>query len=205
MINSREKGCEFEREVAASLSTWWYGVPKALRRTPMSGGMFKTMSSDIVSELEGWPIGVECKHSTAWSWQDLFNPNWGTLGNFWSQCVKECVLEKSPMLVFRGNFGKTYVMYDTNSIGILVPKKLGYKKLCVHDPVGRKCSIIQLAALLSIQVIESLTSDNNYDDWDEDPENVVLYVKNAVSIPKLKEIRSIASVKFPLKGSTDKK
>ena len=108
----RSKGASFELDTSKKLSMWWYGVKKAIRRTPLSGGWSKTIASgDLICEFEdSWPFSVECKHNKSWSFNELFSENLGMIGKFWSQCVKESPKNKIPILIFRGNYGKTYVM-----------------------------------------------------------------------------------------------
>ncbi len=151
----RDKGSTFELDVADKLSIWWYRAKKVLRRTPMSGGWSKTAAAgDLISEFpNSWPFGIECKHNKSWSWNDLFNPSLGEIGSFWNQCVTECESGKIPVLVFRGNYGKTYVMVRTTDFNISeskldgpIVKRKGVKEI--------ESSIFQFDLMLKLDPLE---------------------------------------------------
>jgi hypothetical protein len=113
-INGRQKGANFELDVAWFVSMWWWGTPRVLRRTPMSGGWSKTSASgDLISELDPFPFSVECKFSVGWHMGELFNPGWGMLGDYWKQCIGDATHQrKIPMLCFKTNGSPIYVMME---------------------------------------------------------------------------------------------
>lgn len=108
----RAKGAGFELDVAWWFSYYWWGTPRAIRRTPMSGGWSKTSAGgDLISELDPFPFSVECKFSQGWHFGELFNKGWGELGSYWQQCKHDATRNKIPFLVFKGNGTAIYCMF----------------------------------------------------------------------------------------------
>ena len=144
-INSKNKGDEFEREIAQSISKWWYGVDntKIVRRTPGSGSFSDNHSADMYSEIPGFPFSIECKHSKDWEWADLWKPAGGTLMDFWKQCVGEVVKGTIPMLVFKGNRTKVFAMFRDSDFYI----PLNYSKygeiIKLQDCFGQNATIVK--------------------------------------------------------------
>lgn len=123
-INSRQKGANFELEVADILSKWWGGK---IRRVPLSGGHSKMSSSgDILPVDENrhlWPFSVECKKTAGWDFSDLLKipkADQDTLIAFWRQCTEDCDVynhnntkrPRIPILIFSANFQPVYAMLN---------------------------------------------------------------------------------------------
>lgn len=117
MINSKNKGSEFERAVAKML-TLWSGYE--FHRTPMSGALHWTNDKRVVSDIvppqelidEGWPFSIECKKvENSWEFNCFLDGTSQTLKEHWKQCcddaVRECMV---PMLVFSKNRRDIFVM-----------------------------------------------------------------------------------------------
>lgn len=182
----RNKGSSFELDTASKFSMWWYNCKKVIRRTPMSGGWSRTMASgDLICELDSsFLFSIECKHSKSWSFNDLFTADMGTLGKYWDQCRGESPDNKIPILVFRGNYGKTYVMLPKSEV-TMNEKLLGAPIVELDDPSSNRVIIFTLDALLKLDPISLLKN------------NVFTRVK--ISPETLESERIIAFEKF---GST---
>src|SRR5574339_58315 len=78
---SRNKGNELEREVAKAFSTWLYGRPDILARTPLSGGWEGSKLGDITAnpaklmelKLPMPKLYVECKNRDGLLSETFFN------------------------------------------------------------------------------------------------------------------------------------
>ena len=153
----RNKGASFELDVSKKLSVWWYGVKKAIRRTPMSGGWSKTMAAgDLICEFEdSWPFSIECKHNKSWSFNELFLDGLGMIGKFWSQCVNESPKNKIPVLVFRGNYGKTYVLIKKSDM-VISESILNGKIVSLKDQFNEPVLIFMFDLLLKLDPIKML-------------------------------------------------
>lgn len=111
-INSRNKGSEYERKVAKSLSKWW-GEP--FQRTPMSGGLHwkndNRVAGDIVTPNDSkFPFTIECKKRENWTIEQLIKET-GDIEKWWGQVLNDCERSRmKPMLIFSKNFAPDYVM-----------------------------------------------------------------------------------------------
>jgi hypothetical protein len=172
----RDKGAGFELDVADKMSLWWFGVKRAIRRTPMSGGWSKTKAAaDLISELDPFPFSVECKHNKSWTFLDLFNPTLGELGSFWTQCKKQRPPNTIALLVFRGNFGKTYVMFRDAEFPLLDllegPELLKRRLVRTHDQDGEEITITHFEDCLlkynpeALIVTGTVTTLRNVEIW----------------------------------------
>jgi hypothetical protein len=133
----RAKGAGFELDVAWYFSHYWWGTPRAIRRTPMSGGWSKTSAGgDLISEVDPFPFSVECKFSVAWHFGELFNKGWGELGSYWEQCKGDATRGKIPLLVFKGNGTAIYCMFPTNRFEGMFEARHGRAHSVDKDDLG---------------------------------------------------------------------
>lgn len=101
IINGRNKGGTFERNVAKQVSTWT-GV--AFARTPLSGGW--NQQGDITpkdpEEMVDFPFNLELKNQEVLSVPAIFNMKDNqTIRAWWQQCVDDAKKSKRiPMLIF---------------------------------------------------------------------------------------------------------
>lgn len=88
-MSARDKGNQFERDVAAMFNDTFY--PLTFRRTPLSGGWDKTfIQGDISCDNKKFNLVVECKnHKT------LHCPQW------WKQVDSDTPRHKYPLLVMK--------------------------------------------------------------------------------------------------------
>lgn len=199
-INSRDKGCNFERDVSWFVSLWWWGTPRAISRTPMSGGWHKTIAAgDLISEVDPMPLSIECKCAQDWHYGELFNKGWSTLGGYWEQCVGDAShQQKHPMLVFKSNGTPVYVMMEKSSLPFLTPQ---HNRIFTTDPRGVEVVILKMKEdlfhLPLQQVYESLMSK----ELDIYPYEMFLKLRAKTREklpPKAGDLPEIAKVKFPI-------
>lgn len=121
---SRDKGANFERDVARAFSEA-YGM--TFRRTPLSGGWAQdadVAAGDVVCvddpEFE-WCI--ECKKSEGWRLESLLTGDRAWFDNWWQQLLDECPDGKWPVLIFSRNRCPKFaaVEYD-QGWSLLAPK-----------------------------------------------------------------------------------
>lgn len=111
-INGKNKGSEYERKIAKSLSGWWQ---EPFQRTPASGGLQwqndNRVAGDIVTpEKSKFPFVVECKKRENWNIEQLIKDT-GDIEKWWAQVTKDCTRTSlRPMLIFSKNFAPDYVM-----------------------------------------------------------------------------------------------
>lgn len=112
--NSRTKGTRGELDVAKLFSKW---CGETIRRTPMSGGWSNAkfgVSADLVCAKKAFPFSVEVKHHEGWVLDDLVTgvrkDHVTSIAQWWAQCINECPLKKTPLLVFRRNLQPWLVM-----------------------------------------------------------------------------------------------
>lgn len=107
---SRDKGNNFELDIAKKLSEWW-GVERAFRRTPLSGAWDKRMAPGDLVLPDGFPLEIECKNFEGWDLLHLFTcPEKGLLNKYWRQAVGECRPNLKPMMAFTRNFMPAFFM-----------------------------------------------------------------------------------------------
>lgn len=103
MVNARDKGNEWERQVAKDLSEAW-GID--LRRTPLSGGWSKGEASDILPSDRGktFLFSIEIKHNAS-SGVDLWGMMRGGEGEFlrghFEQATRSAGQDKVPILIVK--------------------------------------------------------------------------------------------------------
>jgi len=106
-INSKRKGDDSEREVAAFLSRW---VCEKFARVPSSGGLAKNWGGnrnfvgDVVpvNENSVFPFSIESKFYKEVKFGDLGRRN--KIYSFWRQACRDAELAKKfPMLIVRKN------------------------------------------------------------------------------------------------------
>lgn len=117
---SKSKGSNFERQIAKTLSRYFFGVDDRLKRTPLSGGFSKSYKGDIFEDLSvkisddpvisntpQWPFSVECKkQEVPLDIPSLLSDN-SVFWKFWDQCSSQIKgtpeAGKIPMLIFSKN------------------------------------------------------------------------------------------------------
>jgi Holliday junction resolvase len=110
-INSRQKGCRAERDVAGMLERWWRELEPGCRfvRTPSSGGWstgdvraeFRA-SGDVMTMAKHFPFTVEIKHRVEWSWDRLRAGKASPVWKWWRQAQAQGVEQGlEPMLWMR--------------------------------------------------------------------------------------------------------
>jgi hypothetical protein len=110
---SKNKGAEFERKVAKIFGKHFFQNPKALIRSPRSGG--GSWKGDIVPNPEfpnvKFDFCIECKKQEKWDFTSVFK-NFGEslLCKFWIQTLRECPKDKIPILVFSKNNSPIFVL-----------------------------------------------------------------------------------------------
>lgn len=113
MKNPKNKGNNFERQVAKIFSDW-AGVK--FMRTPASGAIHnfkdKRVVSDIVPPLSigKFPFSIECKKvECSWEISSILEGTSQTIENHWFQCLTDADREGLiPLLVFSKNFRGIY-------------------------------------------------------------------------------------------------
>lgn len=112
----KQKGGNFEREIAKFLSCWMGGNKKDLWiwRSPGSGsvatvGLYKDATGDLVAINENakplmnyFSIELKCGYPDA-SFDNIFKNNKNDdLKNFWDQCTRDAIkANKQPLLIFK--------------------------------------------------------------------------------------------------------
>jgi Holliday junction resolvase len=112
IVHSRNKGNNFERDVAKDLTKW---TGSEIARTPSSGGWAKTgdLTPKAATMMLKFPFCVELKNRQGWDMHDLLkaiNEEEG-IQSWWRQCINDAaVAEKIPVLIFTRNFDVNYIM-----------------------------------------------------------------------------------------------
>lgn len=119
MVNSKQKGGSFEREVCRRLSLWvsegksddlfWRSAMSGGRATVRGKKGQKTASGqgDITAVTRKGNLltdrfVIECKHYKDMG-LDKYVYGQGPLVDIWDKLLKECKYDKSPMLIFKEN------------------------------------------------------------------------------------------------------
>jgi len=116
---SRNKGNNFERDIAKELATWWYGEAGILRRVPMSGGWDAAQLGDVmippayIRVVPDFPFYVECRNREGWDLSELFDDVVGQLKKWWVESsAKATRIGKIPLLIFSRAFQPIYVGFE---------------------------------------------------------------------------------------------
>lgn len=116
MVDSRQKGARFERNVAKALSLWWGA---AFHRTPQSGGSqlasAMNLCGDVCTDDPSFPFHVECKHVEAWSLDQITSTPLSALVQAWmTQAETDNAKAATPkawhLLAITKNRADTYVL-----------------------------------------------------------------------------------------------
>lgn len=112
----KEKGFEYERKLARTISLWYCHDPKALWRNTTSGGRATVVGNvyagDIVpanGSISHWPLCIELKKSEGWSVEAFLQGNHGNmLLTHMLQCLSSSQLgcNKIPILICKKNYQK---------------------------------------------------------------------------------------------------
>jgi len=138
IIQSRNKGANFERIIAKTLTTW---TGTTIARSPASGGRSKK-SGDITpkdpKEMVRHPFGWEMKNNETWSLPSLFESSElpKTFASYWKQCTEDAARGgKIPLLVFTQNNLPIFIMMerktfiDTRLKRYVIENDLSYMKI----------------------------------------------------------------------------
>ena len=161
MKNSKNKGNDFERQVAKMLSNW-AGVK--FMRTPASGAIHnfkdKRVVSDIVSPLSvgNFPFSIECKKvECSWEISAIIEGTSLTIEKHWKQCVDDAAREGLiPLLVFSKNYRNIYGMM--RKVNFLDTKVELNCYLEIHRNDGFPLVIFNFASFLASTSCEKLVT-----------------------------------------------
>ena len=114
MTHAVNKGKEGEREVRALFRNALEGIIPDTEVIKRNHQQAECGGADLV----GVPyLSVEVKR--------VKKIVWGKgLWDWWEQCVEQCSTLERPCLVFRQDFGKWLVMYETSPVMILNPERM---------------------------------------------------------------------------------
>lgn len=157
---SRNKGANFERKVAKTLSDW-SGLE--LRRTPLSGGWAKHNPNAVgdiacIDIHNEFPLCVECKCGQGWELESVFRGKCKLFESWWKQATDNCPAGKIPVLIFSKNYSEDWVMLQRVDL-----PKVDYNINCI---VMDERVIIALNDLLQIPMskfIREQISDHRND------------------------------------------
>lgn len=113
MVNSRNKGANFERKISKLLED---SLGISFVRTPQSGA-FSTntkdtrLSGDLYSPDLDFPFVIECKNYEDYNIEDLINGSKGDVVKWVEQLEKEKG-KKLGLLIFKRNYGKIFCMIE---------------------------------------------------------------------------------------------
>lgn len=116
MVNSKQKGNEFELKVAKLLSAW---SGEEFHRTPMSGALHWNNDTRVISDIvppqhlvdAGWPFSCECKKvQYDWDFSSILNGS-SMFWKHWKQCYEDSQREEMiPLLIFSKNYREIYAV-----------------------------------------------------------------------------------------------
>lgn len=131
-INSKNKGNEYERKIARTLTLWW---GEEFHRVPQSGGLRwgddSRVAGDIVCHKDSkWPFTTECKKREGWEFDQVLKGT-GDVEKYWQQAVRDGErVSLRPLLVFSKNFAPNYAMVYAEDFEIL------FEKNCLECPMS---------------------------------------------------------------------
>lgn len=139
----RQKGSNFEREVAKIFAKW---CGYKVSRTPLSGGWGGKAEhgtcGDLVVErryYKKFPFCVECKKQEGWCLDDLLHNDKTKVKAWWQQCRADAKhVDKVPLLVMARNFVPPIVMMrqrDYSPDNLWTPLSDSFT---IHLQVGKK-------------------------------------------------------------------
>lgn len=118
---SKNKGDNFERDIALTLSSWW-GSP--LRRAPLSGGWVKKgFTGDIIppDNVSTFPLYISVKNREGWDFTQLLKNVNCSIIQWWIELEQsETAKNKFKMLIFTKNYDKEYLILSEIEWKILV-------------------------------------------------------------------------------------
>ena len=114
---AKQKGSRYELEIAKKL-TLELGVE--FKRTPLSGAL-DDIPGDIwmPKDSKAFPWTVECKHYKNIPWNNFLTAKSNPIYGFFDQAVRQAKLaDKSPLVIFKQDRGKSYVVYCNNVVNV---------------------------------------------------------------------------------------
>lgn len=124
MIDGREKGQSYMREVCRKLERWagCRFVPRPTVVAPLDGWAVK---GDVAHDASvDFPFVVEIKKIEGWELDGAFeSPKW-PVWKWWEQCLSQAASRESahPLLIFSRNRRKSYVLTRWHTVEWLKPK-----------------------------------------------------------------------------------
>lgn len=159
-INSKQKGNDFELEVARAFSNWaeQYTENYKFERVPGSGGLRwkeeNNITGDIVPPMVlNFPVSIECKKQEIdWDFDKLLT-GVSEIWKWWEQCNKDSsrYTIKEPWLVFKKNFRRAYIMITEAAYTYLQSQLYDVPVLILPDKVnaGSVVYVFDFLAFLS--------------------------------------------------------
>ncbi len=157
MINSKQKGNEFELKIAKMLTEW---SGEKFHRTPASGALHWENDNRVVSDivppqtLVGWPFSIECKkvEGANWEFSAMIEGTSQTLKEHWQQCYGDSQREQMlPMLVFNKNRRNVYMMITEEVFHQLNVHPKSYMNLHTEDSSLVILKFDEFLSLISLQ------------------------------------------------------
>lgn len=159
MVNGKQKGGQYEREICVALSLWvTNGTRKdVFWRSAMSGGRATVhgtevrQSGDVTAvAIEGFPLVnacfIEVKHYKTLEIASFFIKNKGTLAGFWTKTKAQAAKhDKDPVLIAKQNNMPALVVFNHDllrrhlPIGTLLWKSQGTQICTLDDLLASKC------------------------------------------------------------------
>tara|TARA_R100000664_G_scaffold794_2_gene2334 strand:+ start:535 stop:1035 length:501 start_codon:yes stop_codon:yes gene_type:complete len=144
---SRNKGANFERQVARLLRKW-LGDDWEVKRNPTDRQNGKAGAGEF--EIVGpytFPFAIECKAHESFDYSQLFRvPATGPFSGFWEQASKQAQsADKMPMLILKKNNGPVLCAMEPTAIKLIVPRPERMSFMSLERP---RCIVFPLSVLL---------------------------------------------------------
>lgn len=157
MINSKQKGNDFELKIAKMLSKW---AQEDFHRTPGSGALHWKNDTRVVSDIvpcqhlvdSGWPLSIECK-KVEYPWEfSAFMEGTAQFWKHWQQAEDDANSEHMiPLLVFSKNRRDVFT-----AMQLVVYNHLGINGI---DTIHMSCNNHELVIMRLSDLLEAVTCD----------------------------------------------
>ena len=110
-VDSKKKGATYELAVTKLFTQ---ALGKEFRRVPLSGSLDYLKGDIYIPKDSAWfPWTIECKFYKELNFTNLLHSKSNPIYSFWEQAQGEAAeMEKKPLVVFRFNRSKNYVIYN---------------------------------------------------------------------------------------------